>query len=260
MKSQGTRTKTKRYLFTTDFDELSENERAQAPRQPAAPSFSAEDLAQAETAAFAAGRDAARAEARASQEQTIADALGRLEVLLGQAEASLAEHHQARLRNAVEVAMAALRKLFPDLARRHGLEEAMALLASCLERLDDEPRLVIRIADAALDAVKMRVDSLTQRCGYEGRVILLADDSLAEGDLRIEWADGGAERDSGRLWQEIEEILAGAGVTGRTEAAAAEPATAESTASSSRPLVGRVRTESRISEPHGAPTQEHNNE
>ena len=61
------------------------------------------------------------------------------------------------------------------------------------EEHSTEPRLVIRAADSLLDTVKARVESLAAAYGYQGRLIFLAEATLAPGDCLIEWPDGGIE-------------------------------------------------------------------
>src|SRR3546814_7302027 len=46
------------------------------------------------------------------------------------------------------------------------------------------------------------------RSGFEGKLVFLADERLKTGDLRVEWADGGAERNQKALWQEIDAVIA----------------------------------------------------
>ncbi len=43
---------------------------------------------------------------------------------------------------------------------------------------------------------------------YEGKVVILGDADLGPSDCRIEWADGGIERDVRALWEEIDHVLA----------------------------------------------------
>lgn len=257
MVSQSTQADAARFLFSTNFEDAGEAAHAQAK---AAPTFTAEELARAEEVGRAAGHEAGLAEARASQEETVALALAQLEQQLASAEAGLVEHQATLQRRAIEIALTALRKLFPELARRNGLDECMALIGKCLERLRNEPRLVIRVAEDALDPLKAQVDALIQRCGYESRVIFLADDSLGPGDLRVEWADGGAEQDNQRLWQEIDEILIGAGMACGAETAAAGAPRAASDSAVGEPTAEPQQTESRVPPASDAPTQEHGNE
>ena len=101
-----------------------------------------------------------------------------------------------------------MRKLFPEWVRQHGETEIRALLHACLTELHDEPRLVVRAADPLLDPINESLAAARGKAGFEGKVVLLADDGVAPGDVRIEWADGGAERDSERLWREIDGIIA----------------------------------------------------
>ena len=48
---------------------------------------------------------------------------------------------------------------------------------------------------------------LAASLGFPGKLIILVDDELGQSDCRVEWADGGAERDTARTWREIEATL-----------------------------------------------------
>ncbi len=48
-------------------------------------------------------------------------------------------------------------------------------------------------------------------------MVLFADESLKPEDCRVEWADGGVERDVGRLWREVEQAVARFASTDETE-------------------------------------------
>ena len=61
---------------------------------------------------------------------------------------------------------------------------------------------------AQLDALQERLTQLSAASGFEGRVVLIGDDAMGESDCRVEWADGGVEREAGRIWRAIEEALA----------------------------------------------------
>lgn len=207
----------RKFLFDTSFDPQARRPEPLAPQidpepaPPAPPSFSQEELEAASTAArqegFESGREQALAEARETAEAEAARATTLFAERLEQAIERLDARRQTALVEVLASATAILRKLFPELGRRHGLAETEALVRSCLEQLHEEPRVVVRAPDALLDVLRQRLDALKLAAAYEGRVVLLADDTLGPGDARIEWADGGAERDGRRLWAEIEEIL-----------------------------------------------------
>ncbi len=96
----------------------------------------------------------------------------------------------------------------PAFAAKEPVAEIEALLAGCLAEALDEPRIVLRVSDALFEAVQARIAAVVQAGGYSGKVVLLADAALAGGDGRVEWADGGAERDTSRIAQEIDAVLA----------------------------------------------------
>jgi flagellar assembly protein FliH len=132
--------------------------------------------------------------------ETIAAAFERLSV-------SAAEAELARTREAARLAVAIARRMVPVLARSAGFAEVEAVVADCLRRALDEPRLVLRVAEEFFDVASRRVEPLARQAGFAGPVIVLADPQLAAADCRVEWADGGAERNTARLWRDIESAL-----------------------------------------------------
>jgi flagellar assembly protein FliH len=186
-------------------------EPAPEPEPEPEPTYSAEELgaaradgrAEGHAAGLAEGRQAAEAEA----ERALTAALDRLAAGLETLSAAEAQAREARDREALELCVGLLRRLFPALARRHGQGEIEQVFQDALERMRDEPRVVVRCADRHLDGLKERVDGLAARLGFEGRVVLLADDTMQPGDARVEWADGGVERDSERLWQDVDRAV-----------------------------------------------------
>jgi flagellar assembly protein FliH len=103
--------------------------------------------------------------------------------------------------------MAIVKKLFPALAARDGIAEIEGILTQCLGSQKQEPRLVAYVSAAQLDALQGRLAELTAANGFEGRVVLIGDDKMADSDCRVEWADGGVERDSNQIWRTIEDAI-----------------------------------------------------
>lgn len=208
-----------KFLFETQFDPESGFAAGPAagPSQapPAAPpSYGEEDLKQAREDGLAAGRSAGVADAMRTTEQALAAACAAIVEQLDELTARLEATVEQRERETLRTAVLIVRKLFPQLARRHALAEAEAVVAQCLEHLRDEPRVVVRTPDALLDPLTRRLTGLAEGYGFEGKLIVLADPDLGSSDVRVEWADGGAERDTGRLWREVDEILGRALGTG----------------------------------------------
>lgn len=105
------------------------------------------------------------------------------------------------------LAVAMLTKFVPDLTARHGLQEVEAMVAKVVTEMAHEPRLVVRIHESQFDAVDKKIASITEQKAYSGKIVVLADADVAPGDCRIEWADGGIERNAQALQTMLEETV-----------------------------------------------------
>lgn len=198
----------KRFLFETSFDEANgELVRDAAGREPPEPQYGEAELEQARQEAFEAGRKAALEEETLKAEQRLAateeKVAGALDGLLEGRQAL----EQQLTREASEATLLMLRKLFPRLSEKESLAEVEALIDGCLERVRQEPRIVVRVAPAQVEKITTRAEATARARAYEGKVVVLADEALAPGDALVEWADGGAKRDSGRLMEEMDAAI-----------------------------------------------------
>ncbi len=197
----------KKFLFETSFGQDQVEQRKKAVEAPPEPKYFDQDLAQARAEGMAAGKEAGRQEALQSVDNAAAEALAAIGRHLPALEESVAAMQEQQIRAAVDVSAAMVRKFLPRMAHDRGLQEIEAVVRDAMMRLRDEPRIVIRVCDALLDTVKDRVGTLADNAGFEGKIVFLAEEGMAPSDVRIEWADGGAERDTGRIWQDIDEAI-----------------------------------------------------
>jgi flagellar assembly protein FliH len=200
-----------KFLFDTCFDPPAAPRVAPPkpvePVPPPEPTYTRAELEAVRAAGVAEGRAAAMVEAAQSAETSAAvtlAAIARDVAALIEARGALAGEMQ---RDAVAVLRAVLQKTVPALCRKHPLAEVEALVADCLRDSLAEPRIVLRVGDAAFDAVQRRLADIAASAGYPGKLVLLADAALGPGDCRVEWADGGAERDLPRLLRDIDAAL-----------------------------------------------------
>lgn len=223
----------KKFLFETRFDgEDGDASAADARGEPEKPSYGEEELAQARDEGFAAGREQGLKDAAATIEHAAARALEAVAAQAQELYPALLRDCERRNAEALQAAMVVVRKLFPILNETQAAAELEGLVCRCLEQLHDEPRVVIRVSDALLDPLRGRLEELAARSGFEGKIVLLTEESLLPGDVRVEWADGGAERDSQRLWREVDEIVAraaGLGARPPSETPAGDPAATSAT-------------------------------
>ncbi len=179
-----------KFLFDVDFAAGREREPTITLAQHAV------KLAEAETAAHRRGYADAQADAAVEAERRIAGALERIAVSLGEANAALGAI-EARLEcEAVEVAVAVARKLAPSLIAREPFAEISALAGDCFRELIASPHIAVRVNDALYAAAREKLDGIARARGCEGRLVVLGDPGIALGDCRVEWADGGVNRDN----------------------------------------------------------------
>jgi len=233
---------TKKFLFENDFDDPSPvKPKAMAAAKPAPisvpapvvepepPAFSEEEMAaaceQARKQGDAEGHRRGIIEGQQRLEAQIAAALSTISAQLTLAVRAATEAPIEITQAATDLALAILRKMHPALSSRRGLDEVEGVLASCLEQLKNEPRLVAYVPNQLLDPLNERINTISAARGFEGRVVLIGDPDLADSDCRIEWADGGLERDTRRLWADIEAALDRCLMTGDGPAANGTPAT-----------------------------------
>ncbi len=191
-----------KFLFDTSFDAPAGKNAA--PVKPVRRNFTAAELEAEKAKAFAAGHDAGIAEAAKDAAARTAAAYeaiaARLGALIGQVDAQRATTNKT----AVATAVAMTQKLLPALARREAMNEIEALVAECLGRMHDAPKIVIRLNEMHVEAFRQKIESLATATGFSGRVAVVAEPALQPEDVRVEWADGGMERNTAQIWQEIE--------------------------------------------------------
>jgi len=153
---------------------------------------------------FAAGEAKAQGEATqrvAGTLAVIADGLDRL----GRALASI----EARLETeAVDVAVAVASKLAPELIAREPFAEISALATECFRQTVTTPHIVVRVSADVHDMAKEKLEEIAASRGFEGRLLVMPDETLAPGDCRIEWSEGGINRDREATLNQINEAVA----------------------------------------------------
>ncbi len=198
-----------KFSFDTTFDladpvagHMEEQESA-----PPEPTHSAAELEAARAEGFNDGHQAGLAESRSSLESATNQALNDLATQL----ASLGPTCQASLdrcrHDAVGIAHAVTRQTVELSAQETALQVIENVLGDMLARVIDEPRVVIRVHNDLLDTLQLHMSSVTEKCGFPGSVILLAEPDLQYPDCRIEWADGGAEYSYEAVLTEIDTLI-----------------------------------------------------
>ena len=198
-----------KFLFHTSFDDPSV---AADPVEveeelPPPPSFSEEELEDVRRQALLTGQAQGREEATQELAQASADSLKVISQQLDQLSQELGDNLQRIENDTLLAAVTIVRKLFPALAKREAMREIETVLKDCLQRLHREPRIVVRLSEEMLDSLTSQIDEITRETSFEGRLVLLSEAEFRPSDVKVEWADGGAERNTEQLWSEIESRL-----------------------------------------------------
>jgi flagellar assembly protein FliH len=197
----------KKFLFDISFDAPNADIRQRGPVTPAEVAITRADLNAAVAQAHTEGHVAGLAEATAQHEQRIGEALATMAQQIAAMFAAKDEARRESERTTIELTRTIAGKLFPTLVRQGALTELEAIVAQCVREAIAEPRLVLRVPDTIFEAAQQRMAPLATSLGFPGKLIILVDDELGPSDCRVEWADGGAERDTARSWREIEAAL-----------------------------------------------------
>jgi flagellar assembly protein FliH len=64
------------------------------------------------------------------------------------------------------------------------------------------------VNDALYSAAREKLEAIARAAGFEGRLVVLAEPGIALDDYHIEWADGGAHRDSAATETAIADAVA----------------------------------------------------
>jgi len=191
-----------KFMFDTDFSAPDGGR----PRG-ASEAEVAQRVAEAEARGYQRGLAAGRRETEAETARRAMAALEAVAASLGTVAGGV-DQVTARIETeAVEVALAAARKLAAALIAAEPLAETTALLDDCFRHLVAVPHLVVRINAALYDSAQPQIERLAAQRGFAGRLIILADPDIELGDCSIEWADGGVARTRAAIDSRVAELV-----------------------------------------------------
>ncbi len=204
-------TAAKKFLFDTAFDMTDTCEgdagRKDSQSEDEVPAFSQADMDAAREEGFAAGREEGIREAVKTTEHRVMESLTVLVERLSELFRVQDDANAETARNAITVAVTIARKMFPDLTLRNALGEVERLAEMAMGKALEASPVVVRVNPELRDPLAERIDAHTAGTAAEGRVTVSADADLPVGDCRIEWSDGGAERNTAAMWKDIDAII-----------------------------------------------------
>lgn len=173
-----------------------------APRPRSA--YSADEVETIRKETFEKGKTDATAHAATLHAAATAAVAQRLtDLVTGMDQTAEALRHES-----IELTLQIARHLAGSALNAFPTEEVETLVADCLHKLHREPRLVVRVSEQVAETLRSDIDALCAKHGFSGRVVILGEASLHGADCRVEWSDGGVERDFASAFAAIEQCAA----------------------------------------------------
>ncbi len=193
----------KKFLFdNNDFDAVATD------NMPVAESYTAEQMELARSQSYAQGKADGLRDAKMSTEELQQRALHNIALSADTLVANEERREIETMTNTARLALKVTHKLLPRFAQRYSLQEIEHVILTAVDTRRDEARIAITVNGGHLEALKHHIEELAAAKGFGGKLIIIADDNLAPTDVRVEWADGGAERLYERLYAQIESEFA----------------------------------------------------
>jgi len=202
-------------LFDEDFD------RPEGP-EVIEPVYSAAELYTAKEEAAREAREIALAEAESTTRSRAGEALAAIAAQLADARDAAASLTEQSAEAVARLLMRCFATALPALSARHGGAELTALLRALLPTLRHEPSITVRVHPDLVAPLTEEYAALDHDAA--ARVRLISTAAMRPGDAQIAWDRGNASRDTAALWQQIESILALAGLLDPADTSDATPA------------------------------------
>jgi flagellar assembly protein FliH len=218
----------RRFLFEDDFASPQEAARARARLAQAAPepeviapSFSAEEVAEARAEGMAEGRAAGLAEGRAGAEARLAAALETIATRLGEARREAAVTAETAAGALAATTLDLVARALPRAAAAQALPACAELAETLLARLSGVERIAIRLPPELARTLAPRLEQAAAAADFSGRLDVIPTDGMVAGEMRISWPGGEARRDPAALAEAAGDVLRQLGLAPpRTETAA----------------------------------------
>jgi flagellar assembly protein FliH len=190
-----------RFQFDTVF--AADNVRGLSGGSKGRSTFAADEVESIRKEAHATGRQEALAEATHAQAVALSAIAQSATALIEQF-----DRHIERVRqDSAALALVVARKLAGGALLIAPQIELERFLSDCLHKLYREARLVVTVTPDNADYLRSRLEDLVAQNGFSGRIVIMPEPAMGPGDCRIEWAEGGIEKNLEATFSSIEERL-----------------------------------------------------
>ena len=193
--------------FGVSFDKPQVTEQEEVEEVEAEPTFSMEEVEAAKQKAFDEGQAAANEIAQNCFESKITEALEKIAIEIGVLEDEQKRLHSSTQALASELVRRIGERLLPQTAAVHGFEEIEHALEQCLDLINENVKVTIRVHTDCVAEIEERFQSMLGSHKCQADITIVSDEKMGPADCAIMWGDGGAERDFDSLWGTIDATL-----------------------------------------------------
>ena len=110
-------------------------------------------------------------------------------------------------RAAHSLAISICKKMMPAMAKQNSFGEVEKVIEEVFSKALEVPRITIVVHADMVEAIELRLKELAEEREFKGRIHVKANKATESSDCRVDWANGGIERNTNELWANITSIL-----------------------------------------------------
>ena len=171
------------------------------------PTYSEEDLETARQLGYKAGKEEGLAATEEILSKQINETLIKIDEKLIVTFENLDNLNYELMRAAHSLALSICKKMMPSMAKQSSFSEVKKVIEEVFSEVLDEALITIAVHVDVVEAVEARLTELANEKEFKGRLQVKSDETIEISDCKIDWANGGTERNTSELWANIETIL-----------------------------------------------------
>ncbi|MDD3288708.1 MAG: FliH/SctL family protein [Alphaproteobacteria bacterium] len=172
------------------------------------PLFTHEQLEAAKQEGYKTGYNEGKAAVQDDLQTKSNELVKKLEQKISALMKELSSRQQNQQDDIADISLMIASKILPDYVSKQGSDEVMALLSKVIHDMAHEPRFVIRISELQFETMNKMIKTMAENQAYTGQISIVGDPAMGPSDCKIEWADGGLERNVQDFLKEIDSAVA----------------------------------------------------
>ena len=192
-------TQAQKYQFDVEFD--ASGQILRSPTEINA--FSHDEVEQIKAQAFEEGRESEIAHAA----NITSDALTQIAQTTTAFTDQLNTQALMNKKAAFDLALSAAKKIAGSALEAFPSSEIEATIEECLAEMPDTSRMVVSVAEDLRETIASKVEAIAEQQNFDGRIRVVGSNEMAPNECKVEWGDGGLERQTKHIEDRIAEIV-----------------------------------------------------